>query len=44
MSKQIFFVRHAQTEMNVKKLRYDNFGKDEYYPLTKLGEEMASET
>ena len=44
MEREIFVVRHAETEMNVKKIRYDNFGKDEYYPITNLGKKMASET
>lgn len=41
---EIIFVRHAQTDMNLKKIRYDNFGKDEYYPITEDGKKMAEET
>lgn len=42
--KEIIFVRHAETEMNLKKVRYDNFGSDEYYPITENGIEMSKET
>jgi len=41
---EIFFVRHAQTQMNVEKRQYDNFGKDEYYPITERGKIQAQET
>jgi hypothetical protein len=30
--------------MNFKKCTYDNFGLDEYYPITELGELMSEET
>lgn len=42
--KEIIFVRHAETIMNTKKVRYDNFGPDEYYPITDRGVLMAKET
>jgi broad specificity phosphatase PhoE len=42
--KEIIFVRHAETDMNLKKVRYDNFDKDEYYPITERGKLMAQET
>ena len=41
---EIIFVRHAQTQMNVEKRVYDNFGKDEYYPLTDVGIKQAITT
>lgn len=41
---EIIFVRHAQTQMNVEKRAYDNFGKDEYYPLTTEGIKQAKIT
>jgi broad specificity phosphatase PhoE len=41
---EIIFVRHAQTQMNVEKRAYDNFGKDEYYPLTDIGIKQAITT
>lgn len=41
---EIIFVRHAQTQMNVENRTYDNFGKDEYYPLTDVGIKQAITT
>ncbi len=41
---EIIFVRHAETDMNFKGLRYDNFEKNEYYPITDRGIKMAIET
>lgn len=42
--KEIIFVRHAETAMNLKKVRYDNFGPNEYYPITDNGIDMSKET
>jgi len=38
---EIFFVRHALTEQNKMGIGYDNYGKDEYYPITKEGRQHA---
>jgi len=38
---EIYFVRHAQTQMNVDKKFYDNFGPFEYYPITEHGKKQA---
>jgi broad specificity phosphatase PhoE len=41
---EVIFVRHAETQPNVEHRMYDNFGKDEYYPITKNGERQAKQT
>jgi broad specificity phosphatase PhoE len=41
---EIFFVRHAQTQQNVDGISYDNFGANEYYPITDHGKEQAHKT
>jgi len=41
---EVFFVRHAETQMNVDRKRYDNYEKNEYYPITDNGIKMSIET
>jgi len=41
---EIFFVRHALTEQNIKGIKYDNHGEDEYYPIVEEGRQHALKT
>jgi broad specificity phosphatase PhoE len=43
-NKQIFLVRHAQTDANAKHLRYDNYTPDDDIDINEIGIQQATKT